>query len=53
MNFRNEGLTVGELTMAVATLIIVGLIWTTFNNQSNSSKESTLPLQNISTHLYT
>ena len=28
MNLNNDGLTVGELTITIATLIIIGFIWT-------------------------
>tara|TARA_Y100001968_G_scaffold222549_1_gene205296 strand:+ start:475 stop:654 length:180 start_codon:yes stop_codon:yes gene_type:complete len=28
MNFKNDGLTVGELSVTIAALIIIGLIWT-------------------------
>ena len=28
MNFKNDGLTVGELSIAIAVLIIIGFIWT-------------------------
>ena len=27
MNFKNDGLTVGELSIAVASLIIIGFLW--------------------------
>ena len=27
MNFKNDGLTVGELSITVASLIIIGFIW--------------------------
>ena len=28
MNFKNDGLTVGELSITIAALIIIGFIWT-------------------------
>ena len=50
MHLKNDGLTVGELSIAIATLIIIGFIWTNITkdkgNQevsmfiSNSSKPS-------------
>ena len=36
MKSRNDGLTVGELTMTVAALIIVCLAWTTFTKKDSS-----------------
>ena len=37
MSNRNEGLTVGELTMVIAVLIFIGLVW----NISNQKGENT------------
>ena len=38
MNPKDQGLTVGELTMAIGALIVAGLIWTTFTKQNESSQ---------------
>ena len=38
MNLRNDGLTVGELSIAIATLIIVGFIWANLT-KDNGNKE--------------
>ncbi len=35
MHFKNDGLTVGELSIAIATLIIIGFIWTNIKDQGN------------------
>ena len=54
MNFKNDGLTVGELSITIATLIIVGFIWTNLikNNENqevsktiNNSSEISYPKQ--------
>ena len=54
MNFKNDGLTVGELSITIATLIIVGFIWTNLikNNENqevsktiNNSSELNYPKQ--------
>ena len=40
MNFKNDGLTVGELSMALASLIIIGFIWTNFTKDKNNQEVS-------------
>ena len=47
MNFKNDGLTVGELSIAIATLIIVGFIWTTLS-KDKSNQEVSIAINNIS-----
>tara|TARA_Y100001968_G_scaffold164787_1_gene150835 strand:+ start:892 stop:1056 length:165 start_codon:yes stop_codon:yes gene_type:complete len=46
MSIRNQGLTVGELTMAIAVLILISLVWSGIANNrdkdKNSFKSSTL-----------
>ena len=46
MSSRNQGLTVGELTMAIAALILISLVWSGIVNNrdenANSFKSSTL-----------
>ena len=36
MNYKNQGLTVGELTIAVGVVIIIALIWSNLGNKENS-----------------
>ena len=40
-----NGLTVGELTIAIAVLIIASLIWTTITKKEDAQKVSRMPLQ--------
>ena len=40
MNFKNDGLTVGELSIAIATLIIVGFIWTNLTKDKGGEEVS-------------
>ena len=40
MNFKNEGLTVGELSIAIATLIIVGFVWTNLTKEKGNQEIS-------------
>ena len=40
MNSKNDGLTVGELSIAIATLIIVGFIWTNLTNDKGRKEVS-------------
>tara|TARA_B100000131_G_C18086743_1_gene600504 strand:+ start:1535 stop:1714 length:180 start_codon:yes stop_codon:yes gene_type:complete len=42
MKLNNHGLTVGELTIAVGVLIIIGLIWTTVNKKQGVKETSFL-----------
>ena len=45
MNFKNDGLTVGELSIAIATLLIVGFIWTSLT-KSNEKQEVSMLINN-------
>ena len=40
MNLRNDGLTVGELSIAIATLIIIVLIWTNLTKKDENQEVS-------------
>ena len=40
MNFKNDGLTVGELSVTIAALIIIGFIWTTLTKDRKSPEVS-------------
>tara|TARA_B100000700_G_scaffold321153_1_gene419811 strand:+ start:1896 stop:2069 length:174 start_codon:yes stop_codon:yes gene_type:complete len=40
MNFKNDGLTVGELSIAIASLIIIGFIWTNLTNDKKNQEVS-------------
>ena len=42
MNFKNDGLTVGELSIAIASLIIIGFIWTNLTKEKGNEELSTL-----------
>ncbi len=41
MNSKENGLTVGELTIAISVLILTGLIWTNISKKDNSNQIST------------
>ncbi len=47
MHLRNDGLTVGELSVAIATLIIVGFLWTNLT-KNNESQEVSMLINNSS-----
>ena len=47
MNFKNDGLTVGELSITIATLIIIGFIWTSLT-KDNGDQEISMILNNSS-----
>ena len=51
MNLRNRGLTVGELSIAIATLLIVGFIWTSLT-KSNEKQEVSMLTKNSSELVY-
>ena len=51
MNFKNDGLTVGELSIAIATLLIVGFIWTSLT-KSNEKQEVSMLIKNSSELVY-
>ena len=38
MNFKNDGLTVGELSITIASLIIVGFIWTNLTKEKGNQE---------------
>ena len=40
MNFKNDGLTVGELSIAIATFIIIGFIWTNLTKDKGNQEVS-------------
>ena len=40
MNFKNDGLTVGELSITIASLIIVGFIWTNLTKEKRNQDVS-------------
>ena len=40
MILKNDGLTVGELSIAIASLIIIGFIWTSLTKDKGSEEVS-------------
>ncbi len=49
MNFREKGLTVGELTMAVGAIILIALAWTAFipkEAENTNSLNVPIPMRN-------
>ena len=40
MNLKNDGLTVGELSIAITTLLIIGFIWSNLNQEKGSQEVS-------------
>ena len=42
MNLKNDGLTVGELSIAISSLIIIGFIWTNLTKEKGKQEVSTL-----------
>ena len=40
MHFKNDGLTVGELSITIAVLIIIGFIWTNLTKDKGSQEVS-------------
>ena len=42
MHLKNDGLTVGELSITIATLIIIGLIWTNLTKDKGSQEVTRL-----------
>ena len=42
MNFKNDGLTVGELSITITSLIIIGFIWTTLTKDKGNQEISML-----------
>ena len=47
MHLKNDGLTVGELSITIATLIIIGFIWTNLSKDKDS-QEVSLAIHNSS-----
>ena len=40
MHLKNDGLTVGELSIAIAALIIIGFIWTNLTKEKGTQEVS-------------
>ena len=40
MAYKNDGLTVGELSITIATLIIIGFIWTNLTKDKGNQEAS-------------
>ena len=40
MHFKNDGLTVGELSVTIAALIMIGFIWTNLTKGQKSQEAS-------------
>ncbi len=40
MNFKDDGLTVGELSITIASLIIIGFIWTNITKDKGNQEVS-------------
>ena len=40
MHLKNDGLTVGELSITIATLIIIGFIWTNITKEKGTQEIS-------------
>ena len=40
MNLKNDGLTVGELSITIAALIIIGFIWTNLTKDKGNQEVS-------------
>ena len=40
MNLKNDGLTVGELSITIAALIIIGFIWTNLTKDKGNQEGS-------------
>ena len=51
MHLKNDGLTVGELSITIAALIIIGFIWTNLT-KDNSNQEVSMFVNNSSEILY-
>ena len=52
MNLKNDGLTVGELSISIAALIIVGFIWTNLS-KDKGNQEVSMFINNSSDISYT
>ncbi len=51
MNLKNDGLTVGELSITIAALIIIGFAWTTLT-KDKGSQEVSMAIKNSSELIY-
>ncbi len=51
MNFKNDGLTVGELSITIATLILIGFIWTNLT-KGKEDQEVSMVINNSSELCY-
>ena len=40
MHFKNDGLTVGELSITIAVLVIIGFIWTSLTKDKGNQEVS-------------
>ena len=40
MNFKNDGLTVGELSITIATLVIIVFVWTSLTKDKGNNEVS-------------
>tara|TARA_Y100001968_G_scaffold90679_1_gene81606 strand:- start:670 stop:837 length:168 start_codon:yes stop_codon:yes gene_type:complete len=40
MPYKNDGLTVGELSITIAAVIIIGFIWTTLTKEKENQEVS-------------
>ncbi len=52
MNLKNDGLTVGELSIAIATLIIIVFIWSSLT-KDKGNQEVSMALNNLNDISYT
>ena len=51
MNLKNDGLTVGELSITIATLLIIGFIWTNLT-KDQGNKEVSMIINNSNELIY-
>tara|TARA_Y100001968_G_scaffold87959_1_gene79028 strand:- start:187 stop:348 length:162 start_codon:yes stop_codon:yes gene_type:complete len=51
MNLKNDGLTVGELSITIATLLIIGFIWTNLS-KDQGNKEVSMIINNSNELIY-
>ncbi len=47
MHFKNDGLTIGELSITIAVLIIIGFIWTNLT-KDKGNQEVSMFINNLS-----
>tara|TARA_B100000579_G_scaffold359899_1_gene316895 strand:- start:355 stop:522 length:168 start_codon:yes stop_codon:yes gene_type:complete len=52
MDFKKNGLTVGELSITIASLIIIGFIWTSLT-KDKGNQEVSMVINNSSEQSYT